>query len=135
MNTANDNKNGKVEMSNHTISTKEIDHLATLGRIIVPEEEKEALAHELAAIVSYVDEISKVEIIDQYASAGVGDKAVVNNENANKHVFGNRLVAKNAMRDDEVTTKPGTYTRKLVDGAPRHEGDFIVVKKIIADSE
>ena len=128
MNTANDNKNGKVEMSNHTISTKEIDHLATLGRIIVPEEEKEALAHELAAIVSYVDEISKVEIPESKKSKGE------NGQNG-PGLIGNRLVAKNAMRDDEVTTKPGTYTRKLVDGAPRHEGDFIVVKKIIADSE
>ncbi len=121
----------KAKTGSHTISTKEIDYLANLGRIIVPEEEKEALAHELAAIVSYVDEISKVEIpVAKEGKEGEESKGA-----GQGVLIGNRLVAKNVMRKDEVTTEPGAYTRKLVDSAPRHEGDFIVVKKIIADSE
>lgn len=107
----NSDKSKPAPNSSITIST--IDHLAGLSRISVPAEEKEALTHELSAILSYVATIAEAT--------------------TNTDVEPKIGAVSNVVRNDDVTTVPGTYTKTLVDAAPRHEGEYIKVKKIIAD--
>lgn len=95
------------------ITTETIDHLARLSRISVPDNEKQALVHEIGAIVSYV--------------------ATIASATANTDVEPRPGAVKNILREDIATVETGTYTKVLVESAPRHQGDYVTVKKIIAD--
>jgi len=94
------------------ITVKEIEHLATLSRVKLTEADKTSLAKEVDAILGYIDQLKEVKV-SMDAEGRVG-------------------AVKNVMRPDvSVTTSPEDR-EALLAASPDREGDFIAVKKIIA---
>lgn len=91
---------------------KDIEHLANLARIKLDDAEKQSLLKEFDSILKYVDQLKKVEV-KMDAEGRVG-------------------ALKNVMRKDEVIVTDSNSRERLLDEAPDREGDFIAVKKIIA---
>jgi len=97
------------------ITIPELEHLAKLARIKLTESDKESLAKEFDSILNYVDQLKKVDVsLD--ASARVG-------------------AVKNVARGDAVVNTSADDREGLLREAPDREGDFIAVKKIIAQEE
>ena len=94
------------------ITVKELEHLATLARVKLSENDKESLIREFDSILGYVDQLRKVEVSMETESR-VG-------------------AIKNVMRSDKVTNTSAEDRERLLNEAPDHEGDFVAVKKIIA---
>ena len=94
------------------VTIKELEHLATLARIKLTEEDKASLVKEFDSILSYVDQLKKVDVNIE-GSARVG-------------------AVKNAVRDDVAMPTSAEDRERLLDEAPDREGDFVAVKKIIA---
>jgi len=93
------------------ISKKDIENLADLARIKLSDGEKESLAKDVDSILAYVDQIKAAPIGDFKPSAGA---------------------VKNVMRDDAIITTPAEDRERLLDEAPKREGDFVAVKKILS---
>jgi len=94
------------------ITVKELEHLAQLARIELTEADKKSLAKEFDSILGYVDQLKKVEV-SMDAEGRVG-------------------AVKNAMRPDLVEDTTSEDREALLNEAPDREGDFIAVKKMIA---
>ena len=94
------------------IMVKELEHLATLSRIKLTEDDKKSLVKEFDSILAYVDQLKKVEV-KMDAEGRVG-------------------AVKNVMRQDIAVPISGEDREGLLSEAPDREGDFIAVKKIIA---
>ncbi|MDB5238910.1 MAG: glutamyl-tRNA(Gln) and/or aspartyl-tRNA(Asn) amidotransferase subunit [Candidatus Parcubacteria bacterium] len=94
------------------ITVKDLEHLATLARIELTEDDKESLVKEFDSILGYVDQLKKVDVsLDAAGRVGA---------------------VKNVMRSDTPNTVSAEDRERLLDEAPYREGDFIAVKKIIA---
>ena len=91
------------------INREEIDNLARLARLAVPEAEKEALALDLANILQYV--------------TALPDKSEAKEKIKPEHY--------NILRADENPDEPGIYTADLLAQMADRKGDFMKVKKII----
>ena len=85
-----------------------IQHLATLARIKVSDEEAESFSADLASILAFVDQISSVHIdaTSQKLSA--------------HH---------NIVRSDDVAPLLAVYD--LIEAAPLHQDGFVKVPKVI----
>ncbi|MFA6432739.1 MAG: Asp-tRNA(Asn)/Glu-tRNA(Gln) amidotransferase subunit GatC [Candidatus Paceibacterota bacterium] len=94
------------------ITVKDLEHLAKLARIDLNEADKESLVKEFDSILGYVDQLKKVDV-SMDAAGRVG-------------------AVKNVMRPDVVESISNMDRERLLDEAPDREGDFIAVKKIIA---
>lgn len=92
------------------ITKEEIEKLADLARISLSDSEKESLRKDIDGILEYVGEIKKAE----NSESEPWEPAV-----------------QNVMREDLPTTKSGEYTEVLVNSAPKHQGDYVKVKKIL----
>jgi aspartyl-tRNA(Asn)/glutamyl-tRNA(Gln) amidotransferase subunit C len=97
------------------ITLKELEHLATLARIKLTEDDKKSLIKEFDSILNYVDQLKKVEV-KMDAEGRVG-------------------AVKNIMRTDTVMNTSAEDRERLLNEAPDREGDFIAVKKIIAQED
>ena len=93
------------------LTRQDIEKLATLSRLKLSEDEIARFQGEMSSILSYVDKLQAV--------TGSGDSGPVMSVN------------RNVLREDSNPNEGGAYTRKLVDLAPRHEGDYVKVKKIL----
>lgn len=90
----------------------ELEHLAKLARIDLTEEDKKSLIKEFDSILGYVDQLKKAEVkVD--AEGRVGS-------------------VRNVTRPDVAVPVSDADRERLLDEAPDREGDFIAVKKIIA---
>lgn len=94
------------------ITVKELEHLATLSRIELTEDDKKSLVKEFDSILGYVDQLKKVDV--------------------SLDVAGRVGAVRNVMRQDEAAPVSPEDHERLLDEAPDREGDFIAVKKIIA---
>jgi|SRR3989344_4878515 len=94
------------------ITPSELENLAKLARIKLTEDDKKSLAKEFDSILGYVDQLKKVDV-QMDAEGRVG-------------------TVKNVMRSDIVEDSTPDERKRLLDEAPHREGDFIAVKKIIA---
>lgn len=94
------------------ITMKELEHLANLSRIELAEADKQSLLKEFDSILGYVDQLKKVKV-DMDAAGRVG-------------------AVKNVMRDDVAEPVSLEDRERLLREAPQREGDFVMVKKIIA---
>jgi aspartyl-tRNA(Asn)/glutamyl-tRNA(Gln) amidotransferase subunit C len=92
------------------ISKKDIENLANLARIRLSEEEKEGLAKDVDSILAYVDQIKAAPIGDFKQQPGA---------------------VKNVMREDVIVMTSDKDRGRLIDEAPKREGDFVAVKKIL----
>ncbi len=96
------------------ISRAEIEKLANLSRLKLSEEEIVRFQGEMDAILAYVDKLKT---------------ATVNKNGREAEPV--MSVNKNVMREDVNPHESGAYTDKLVKAAPRHDGSYIKVKKIL----
>ncbi len=94
------------------ITTTELEKLATLARIKLTDEDKQSLVKEFDSILNYVDQLKKVEV--------------------NMDTEGRIGSVKNVMRPDTIVSTSPEDRERLLSEAPDREGDFVAVKKIIA---
>jgi aspartyl-tRNA(Asn)/glutamyl-tRNA(Gln) amidotransferase subunit C len=94
------------------IEVKDIEKLAELARIKLPEDEKKSLTKEIDSILAYVDQIKKATVDMDYTP-----------------IPGS---VSNVAREDVPKATSKEDRERLLDEAPDREGDFIAVKKIIA---
>ncbi len=93
------------------ITLPELEKLATLARIKLTDDDKSSLIKEFDSILSYVDQLKKVDVsLDTEGRVGA---------------------VKNVARPDEVHSTSSTDREDLLNEAPDREGDFIAVKKMI----
>lgn len=88
----------------------EIDQVAQLARLSLKPEEKEKLQKDLGSILAYVDELKAVP---------------TDHVEPTSHV----LNLENVFREDEV--KPSDIREAILKHAPRREGNFFKVPKVI----
>ncbi len=93
------------------LSMKEIEKLAELARLEIPEEEKEGLRKDIDAILGYVGEIQKISAEAPQAD-GLGD------------VY-------NVFREDAKPHASGAFSKELLKEAPQRDGEYVKVKKIL----
>lgn len=98
------------------IGEKEIEKLANLARIKFSEEEKKELGKDIESILGYVSEIQKVSLD---ISTKVKPLSLQGSDICN------------VMREDTEPHKSGIYTEKILNEAPKREGDYVKVKKIL----
>lgn len=92
----------------------DIKRLADLARIELTDAELEEFTSEIGGILSYVAEIKEI----------TGDAPP-------EKVVG---AVYNVMRRDEEPHEPGRYTEELLALAPSRDGQYVKVKKILADT-
>lgn len=94
------------------ITVKELEHLATLSRIKLTEDDKKSLVKEFDSILGYIDQLKKVDVsIDAESRVGA---------------------VKNVARADQAEPVTAEDRERLLKAIPDREGDFVAVKKIIA---
>jgi aspartyl-tRNA(Asn)/glutamyl-tRNA(Gln) amidotransferase subunit C len=101
------------------IKQEDLEHLAKLARIKLTEEDKKSLVKEFDSILTYVDQLKKVDV-SMDAEGRVG-------------------AVKNVMREDVVSRSEAKVSdlgnseerEALLNEAPHRVDDFIAVKKII----
>ena len=94
------------------ITVKELENLAKLSRIRLTEEDKRILINEFDSILGYVDQLKKAKVsLDAEGRVGA---------------------VRNVMRPDTAEPIAEEDRQRLLKEAPDREGDFIAVKKIIA---
>lgn len=94
------------------ITVSEIEKLAQLARIKLDPAEKQSLTKEIDSILSYVDEIKKATVDVDYTPVPGA--------------------VHNVFRPDTARTISPEDRERLLNEAPDREGEFIAVKKIIA---
>lgn len=88
---------------------KDIDKLAELARLEIPEAEKESVLKDLGSILKYIDQISEVSVPES------------------REIPTHR----NIMREDIVDEKNANYTDAILKEVPKTESGFLKVKKIL----
>ncbi len=96
------------------ISPKDIENLANLARIRLSDGEKERLVKDIDSILAYVDQIKAAPIGDLKPEAGM---------------------VKNVMRDDVAAPISEEDRQGILGEFPSREGDYLVVKKILGESQ
>ena len=92
------------------IDEKEIKKLADLSRINIDPEEIRGFQKDIDSILQYVGQIKEVSLKEKITSQ--------------------RSV--NILRDDSFPHDSGFFSEDLLDRAPKREGDYFKVKKILA---
>ena len=93
------------------ISIEEIEKLADLSRVALVAEEKESLRKEMDSILGFVEQIQKIS--ESFTSE--------------KNVG----LLRNVMREDSEPHESGIFTDVLLSAAPKREGQYVKVKKIL----
>ncbi len=99
-------------MMHDMLTVQDIEHLATLARMELSEEEKLAFVNALDPILSYVSELQEVTVLPPDATP--------------PHV------PVNVTRSDTHPLPGGTYTQSILDNAPRHERGYVRVPRILS---
>ena len=86
--------------------------LSKLARVEMSEKEAETLSHEFVGILGYVSEVKK-------AASNTAHTTPI-------------TALKNVLRVDENPHESGLYTEALLNEAPKREGEFVAVKKILS---
>lgn len=87
-----------------------IDQIAELARVSLKPEEKAKLSQDLEKILGYINELAKLETKDVEPTSHV-------------------LPLENVFRPDEV--KPAAVRDAVLEHAPKREGNFFKVPKVI----
>jgi len=110
------------------VEIKDIERLAALSRISLTEPEKAQMRNEIEAILGYVAQIQKVSGTPKTAEERSREK---------------KDEVRNVLRQDGVVGggadqvgarmhTPGEYSEALLANAPKREGRFVKVKKILS---
>ncbi len=100
------------------LQKEDIEHLATLARVAISEEEKTSFATQLDSVLSYVSDISKVATTEAAEGKGL-----------TPHLRAGTL--RNVTRPDVDPSVGGEYTADFLANAPAHEDGCVKVQKII----
>ena len=93
------------------ITVTEIEKLAALSRIELAPEEKEEFRKSMDSILGYVDQVKKVSAtLSSEKKAGT---------------------LRNVMREDTNPHESGIHTEILISAAPKREGNYVKVKKVL----
>jgi len=101
------------------IEKKDIEKLASLARITIPEHEIEKVRQDIGAILAYVGQINEANELS--------DKNSIELSVESSYHSG----VKNVMREDGEPHETGKYTKTLLASAPKTEGGYIKVRKIL----
>ena len=93
-----------------TIEIKDVEKLAQLSRIHLTDEEKKGLQADLDSILGYVEQIKQIS-----ADSDIEQTFPVTN----------------VLREDVNPNPTGVNREKLLNSAPKREGNYIKVKKIL----
>lgn len=88
----------------------DIQHLATLARVRLSDEEMIAFASDMDSILGYVDHVKKLSL---------GEREAVVPPHANP------------LRDDVSTHEPGTYSDRIIAAFSKKVGRHALVKRIL----
>lgn len=91
------------------IERKDIEKLGTLSRIALSEEEKDLFVSEIDSILAYVGRVKDVQ-------AGSG---------------GTIGLVSDVFREDGAPHESGIFTEAILSSAPKREGNYLKVKKIL----
>lgn len=90
---------------------KTVEYLASLARLEIDTQEKEALVKDLGGVLAYVDQIRAVaENLDNQAP---------------------KYLQSNIASNDEPQHASGQFTENILNQAPNREGQYVVVKKVL----
>lgn len=87
---------------------EQVKYLANLARLAVPEDQLESVAHDIGAIIGFVDQIQ---------NASLENRA------------GAEYEKENIFREDKVM--PLESAHDLIEAAPQHQDHFVKVTKVI----
>lgn len=107
--------------STQKIERKDVERLAALARITIPENEIEKVRADMEVILAYVGQINEANDL------ATGDAAAMELPPKQQHNFG----VKNVLREDGEPHETGKYTDALLAAAPKTEKGYVKVKKII----
>ena len=100
-----------------TITSEDIQKLASLSRLKLQDGESEQYAKEIGGILKYVDQIQEVtEGADTTSASGKKPDEIPH---------------RNIMRDDVADQLLNSDPQKLVEAAPEHQDGLVKVKKIL----
>lgn len=91
------------------ITKEEVKNLADLSRLDIAPDELEKMTSQIDSILGYVGVVQKF--------SGDSEREVP--------------ALRNIMREDIPTNDSNQYTEDLLKNAPKREGDYLVVKKIL----
>lgn len=92
------------------ITLKEVEKLALLCRIELTEEEKQRFTGEIDSILGYITDIQKI-------TGTITEKPLPEH--------------RNVLREDSNPHAAGQFTEAVLSQAPKREGDYIRVKRIL----
>lgn len=115
-----------------TIEKKDVEKLATLARITIPEAQIEKVRKDIGAILDYVAQINEAHDIAG-DKGGKADRLDNLNGSDSQNDFSQSYNSgvKNVMREDGEPHEPGKFTAILLKAAPKTEDGYIKVKKIL----
>jgi len=93
---------------------KDVEKLAQLARIELPESEKEGILNDLKSILGYIDQIEQIQVKD------VGPLGVLEDR-----------PLKNIMRTDGGAHESGIYTKEILAEMPEEQDGFLKVQSIL----
>ncbi len=101
------------------IEKKDVEKLASLARITIPENEIEKVRQDIDAILAYVGQINEANELSTKKSVELSPES--------SYYSG----VKNVMREDSEPHESGIFTDALIGQAPKTEKGYIKVKKIL----
>ena len=112
------------------ISRDDVKKLAALARIKISADEEENLAKDIENILAYVTQIQEFSATALEKSSGSGASEPVK---STKPVGGRQEKARvrNVLRPDENPHEPGAFTEEILAEAPKRQGQYVKVKKIL----
>jgi aspartyl-tRNA(Asn)/glutamyl-tRNA(Gln) amidotransferase subunit C len=94
------------------VTDDDIRKLARLSRVALTDEEVAKLRDEMGSILAYVDTLQKVSLPEKPSGTAY-------------------LEIENVLREDGPAHESGIYTEELLAQAPKREGNYLKVKKIL----
>lgn len=95
------------------LNREDVEKIATLARLELPEEEKEALARQLSGILEYVDKLTAVDTSDVEPMA-------------------HALPVRNVFGTDAVAACDPAVRAAALDEFPDQQGDLLKVKAVFS---
>jgi len=96
------------------LKREDIDNLANLCRLQLPEDEKDKLQKDMESILAYISELQKAPSL------------------AEEHLSENYYL-RNVMREDSEPFASGENSEMILSQAPKRKDNFFAVKKILGE--
>ena len=101
-------------MSQPTLSIADVEHVATLARLGLSQDEKERLSQQLSSILEHISVLNRLDVSQIPPTAQVIEVA-------------------NVLRDDDI--RPSLPREAILANAPRSVDGFFAVQAVLGGSE